>query len=153
MKEKFIITIYQKIYLNDNVVVFKSIGYKEDVYINIQDELHEITLYDNSKTRIILEYMESPYSFISDDAFCYGYPMTMDELRNENPQIAEDEILAEKYFEEISKIINIGIFNEEEDNLKILSVTESELQNINIKEIFKEKQSNKQKSKSRTKRN
>ena len=136
MKEKFIITIYQKIYLNDNVVVFKSIGYKEDVYINIQDELHEITLYDNSKTRIILEYMESPYSFISDDAFCYGYPMTMDELRNENPQIAEDEILAEKYFEEISKIINIGIFNEEEDNLIILSVTESELQNINIKEIF-----------------
>ena len=140
MSDKYIVTVFRKIPLNENIIVFQTVGILNEVYINENDEQHEITYYDQSGKRIILEYMENPYSFVSDDTYCYGYPCSIKEIKEENPQLTDNNILIQKYFEEIQKIINIGIYNEEKDNIRILSITEDNLQNIkkkvNVNELF-----------------
>ena len=37
MKEKFIVTIYQKIKLNENIIIFRRAGIVKDVYIDMSD--------------------------------------------------------------------------------------------------------------------
>ena len=136
MKEKFIVTIYQKIKLNENIIIFRRAGIVKDVYIDMSDELQEIMFYDNNQKRITLECMENPYILVSDDAYCYGSPIAMSDLKKLYPNIKTEEELAEKYLNEVSKIVNIGIYNEEKDSLKILVTNEEILKKHSDDELF-----------------
>ena len=138
MLEKFIVTIYQKIDLNDHMIIFRRAGVVTDVYIDLNKELGDITFYDSQKKRITLEYMENPYIFVSDDQFCYGYPLLMRELRKMYPNVLNDDALAEKYLEEVSRVVNIGILDDRDDSMKILVTNEETLKNSNVDDIFKD---------------
>ena len=136
MNEKYVATIYQKIYLNENLLLFRRAGIVSNILIDLTDELHEITFYDQSKRRITLEYMENPYIFVSDDAYCYGNPIAVDDLKNLYPEIQDDDKLFEKYLEEMSHIISFGILNENDDSMKIVTTNEEILRNSDIDELF-----------------
>ena len=86
MEEKYIVTLYQKIQLNENVIVFRRIGTIDNVQIDSNDEFQEITYYDNEGKRVIVECMTNPYTFVSDDIYCYGFPVTLSTLKEIYPQ-------------------------------------------------------------------
>ena len=81
MDDRYVATIYQKIYLNENILIFKRTGIISNFIMNKEDELNEVTFYDQNRRRITLEYMECPYMFVSDDAYCYGHPMLIKDLK------------------------------------------------------------------------
>ena len=137
MNEKYLVTIYQKIDLNENTIVFKRIGLVNDAVIKEDCGIEEITFYDENRQRITLGYMENEYVMISDDQFCYGYPMTYDELRTLYPDCLTSDELQERYWNDISKVINIGYLDEEHDKVKIIFTNEEELKNHDEDEIFK----------------
>ena len=137
MNEKYIVTIYQKIDLNENTVVFRRVGIVNDVIIKEDGGIEEITFYDDNRQRITLGFMENEYVMISDDQFCFGYPVTYDDLRKLYPDCLTTEELDDKYCEDISKVINIGYLDEEHDKVKILFTNEEELKKHDEDEIFK----------------
>lgn len=136
MDDRYIITMYQKIFLSDNILVFKRIGVVANVYINISDELNEVTYYDQLRRRVTLEYMDNPYTFVSDDGFCYGYPILLEELKNMYPDIQDKEELKRKYLSDISEVINIAYYDKEKDAVKIFVTNEEKLKEHDDDELF-----------------
>ena len=136
MDDRYVATIYQKIYLNENILIFKRTGIISNFIMNKEDELNEVTFYDQNRRRITLEYMECPYMFVSDDAYCYGHPMLIKDLKQLYPNIEEETDLFQKYFEKISHIICLGIYNEEEDSVKIITTNEEILKKSEEDKLF-----------------
>lgn len=137
MNEKFVATLYQKIDLSENIIVFRRIGAIRDINIDLTDELNQAICYDSEKKRVILESMESEYTFVSDDGFCYGYPMPINTLWQMFPECKNEEELMQKYLEEISEVINIAYYDPEKDKMKILVTNEKSLKEQESEEIFK----------------
>ena len=135
MEEKFIATLYEKIELSENIFLFKRENIIKEGYINLLDDMEELKYYDESNRRVILEYMENPYVIVSDDKYCYGYPITKDELEEMYPNLTEKEML-EKYRKEISEVINIAYYNELEDTVKLLVTNEEQLKQVDSDELF-----------------
>lgn len=125
--EKYIVTIYQKVDLSDNTIVFKRIGLAQDVTIVDNDGIEEITFLNEKNEEVTLGYMENEYVMISDEDFCFGYPITLSDLKNQYPECETIDELTGKYFEEISKVVNIGYYDDEKDKVKILFTNEDYL--------------------------
>lgn len=137
MNERCIATIYQKIDLSDNVTVFKRIGIVQDVVVKEDGGIEEITFYDGNRKKITLGYMENEYVVVSDEQYCFGYPVSYESLKQMYPECLTSEELETKYWEDISKVINIGYLDEEHDKVKILFTSEEELKKQDEDKIFK----------------
>ena len=124
MNEKYMVTVYQKIELNDNVMIFKKVQSLTDVYIDPSKDEDEIVVYDSQQKRIVLESMNSDYVMISDDQFCYGYPISLSDLKKLYPECNNMEELYEAYDNEISQVVTIGLYDEETDTVKIVFTNE-----------------------------
>ncbi len=137
MEETFIISIYQKIELNDNILAFKRVGIAKNAKIKMDDDFSEAVFYDEDKKRVTLDYMETDYAFVSDDKYCYSYPVTLSELKEIYPEsIAEEELIG-SYLDEISKVINIAFYDEVSDKVKVFATNEKVLREKDEDELFK----------------
>ena len=136
MEETFIISIYQKIELNDNILAFKRVGIAKNAKIKMDDDFSEAVFYDEDKKRVTLDYMETDYAFVSDDKYCYSYPVTLSELKEIYPEsIAEEELIG-SYLDEISKVINIAFYDEVSDKVKVFATNEKVLREKDEDELF-----------------
>ena len=52
MEETFIISIYQKIELNDNILAFKRVGIAKNAKIKMDDDFSEAVFYDEDKKQM-----------------------------------------------------------------------------------------------------
>ena len=138
MDDLYIVTLYQKIALNENIKVFRRLGVIANVYINLNDDFNEVTYYDNERKKVTVESMENPYCFVSDDIYCYGYPILIKELENMYPDIKDKEKLKEKYLTDISEVVNIAYYDKENDSIKILVTNEKTLKEHDEDELFRE---------------
>ena len=136
MDNKFIATIYQKVFLNENILVFRRVGVVKDLMIDFNNSREEAVIYDGEGKRILFESMEDEYTFVSDDSYCYGYPITMQVLKETYPNCVDESELLKKYFEEISEVVNIGYFDTEQDRVKILVTNEKMLKEHESDELF-----------------
>ncbi len=136
MNEKYIATVYEKIDINENIIIFKRVGILNDVYIDFEDELNEITVMDEEEKRVVLQPMENDYVMISEDRYCYGYPISLDSLKKLYPEIKKSDDLLEKYYDEISAVINIGYYDEETDTVKIVFTNEEQIKKQEPDEIL-----------------
>lgn len=136
MNEKYIASIYQKFPINDNIMVFRRTGIIKNAVINSKDDIDEITYYNDNMQRVTLEYMDNDYVMVSDDQYCFGYPITMKDLSEKYPEYILEEELIEKYAEEISKVMPIGYYDEEKDKVKILFTNEVTLKQQEEDELF-----------------
>ena len=138
MDELYIITLYQKIPLNENIKIFRRIGAIANVYINTTNEFDEVTYYDHERKRVTVESMDSPYTFVSDDAYCYGYPIPINDLQELYPCIDNMKELQEQYLKDISEVVNIAYYDRENDTVKILVTNEDILKEQDSDELFRE---------------
>lgn len=138
MDDRYIITIYQKIPLNENIMIFKRVGVVVNVYINMEDEFNEVTYYDKDRRRVTVESMENPYTFVSDDAYCYGYPIALDDLKELYPCIEDDNELREQYLKDISEVVNIAYYDRDNDSVKILVTNEEIIKETETDELFRD---------------
>ena len=136
MGEKFIVTLYQKIQLNENVIVFKRIGTIDNVLIDSNDDFQDITYYDKDRKRVTIECMNNPYTFVSDDAFCYGFPVTINTLKEIYPQKKDVTELKEAYLKDMSEVISFAYYDRENDSVKILATNEITLNEVGEDKLF-----------------
>ena len=136
MEEKYIVTLYQKIQLNENVIVFRRIGTIDNVQIDSNDEFQEITYYDNEGKRVIVECMTNPYTFVSDDIYCYGFPVTLSTLKEIYPQKKDIIDLKETYIKDMSEVISFAYYDRENDSVKILATNEITLNEVGTDILF-----------------
>ena len=108
MNDRYIVTLYQKIPLNENILTFRRLGIIENVYIDMTDDNQDITYYDKDRKRVTVESMDNPYSFVSDDSYCYGYPILLDDLKELYPCAIDNQELRELYLQDISEVVNIA---------------------------------------------
>ena len=137
MNENFIATIYQKIFLSENILVFRRVAIVQNLVINFDSEVEQGIFYDGDGKRIILDFMEDEYTFVSDDNYCYGYPMTLKILQETYPECIDENDLLRKYYEEISEVVNIGYYDTEKDRVKIFVTNEKILKEHESDELFK----------------
>ena len=124
MEDKFIATIYEKIELTENVFMFRRYAVLKEGTIDFKDGLDQLTYYDNEGKRITLDSMECAYTFVSDDRYCYGYPMLMEDLKATYPNIKTNEELILKYIQDLSDLICLSYYDQEEDNVKVITTNE-----------------------------
>ena len=127
MKDKFIATIYQKINITENIIVFRRVTIIKDATIDFSDGLDQLTYYDNNGKRVTLDSINCDYTFVSDDNFCYGYAMIIDDLKDLYPNVTGDDNLIKKYAEDLSDVLCLAYYNKEEDRVKLLTTNEGEL--------------------------
>lgn len=128
MNERYVATLYQKIELSDNTFIFKRVGVLPDSYINLENGIEELTYFDGEK-RLTLNSIECPYAIISDDEYCYGYPILMNHLQMDYPDITDEMELICKYMDEMSEVVNIAYYDEENDRVKLLTTNIEVLKN------------------------
>ena len=136
MDDLYIVTLYQKIPLNENILVFRRLGVIANVYIDLRNDLEEVTYYNNKHERVTVESMMSPYTFVSDDKFCYGYPLLMKDLQKMYPHIKNSEELKQKYLDDISRVVNFAYYDSSSDSVKILTTNEEIMKEYDDDELF-----------------
>lgn len=136
MDDKFIATVYQKIEITENIKVFKRVTIIKDATIDFSDGLDQLTYYENNGKRVTLDSINCDYTFVSDDSFCYGYAMIMNDLRDLYPNVTGDDNLIKKYVEDLSDVLCIAYYNKEEDGVKVLTTNEEELKKLELDEDF-----------------
>ena len=73
MEEKYIITLYEKLDITDNIILFKKKEIIKEAYIDYLDEFQEATYYDDDNRRISIDMLANPYTIVSDDKYCYDF--------------------------------------------------------------------------------
>lgn len=132
MESKFIATLYRRIELIDNVYIFKREGVIQEASINLLDELNPLTYYENNEKKELYS-IDSIYVAASEEEYYYGYPLDYVTLE----QIYKDtDDLIFKYIDDISEAINIGYYDEENDEWKIIITNEEQLKEADDLEIF-----------------
>ncbi|MEE3342673.1 MAG: AAA family ATPase [Bacilli bacterium] len=135
MEEKFIITLYEKIDLTDNIILFKKNKVIKNAVIDFFDEFQVATYYDEDNRRISIDMLESPYTIVSDDKYCYDFATSLSELREQYPGYDDDELYA-IYEEEISKVFEISYYDVENDRVKFLTSNEEVLEKVDEDCLF-----------------
>ena len=97
MDEKYIITIYEKVNLTDNIIVYKKKKIIKDATIDFLDEFQVATYYDEDNRRICIEMLENPYTIVSDDKYCYDFATKISDLKILYPD-CNDEKESETFF-------------------------------------------------------
>lgn len=133
--EKFVATIYKKIELSKNIFIFKREEIVKDATIDFTGEYDTLNYFKDGK-RILIEGIDSPYFLLSDELYCFGYPIEIDSLKNLYPKIKDEKELINKYSDEISEVINIAYYNEEDDRVKILVTGEEQLKEYESEDMF-----------------
>ena len=136
MEDLYIVTLYQKIPLNENILVFRRLGVIANVYIDLENDLEEVTYYNSKHERVTVESMESPYTFVSDDKYCYGYPLLLQDLEKMYPHIKNKEELKQKYLDDISQVVNFAYYDSSNDSVKILTTNEEIMKEYDDNELF-----------------
>lgn len=119
MEETYMAGLFEKEKLTENLYVFKQIGVITNAYIDITDELEELTYYDESGKKVVIQSLECPYFLISDETCCYGYAVQLSFLK-EKYQTENTTELALKYLDDLMDVLTIGYYDEETDSIKIL---------------------------------
>lgn len=123
MEDKFVATIYKRIELMDNIFIFKREGVIKDASIDLLDSFMPLTYYEKNK-RYELYPIDSIYVAASEEEYYYGYALDYETLKENYPDIDDEENLICKYIDDISEAINIGYYNEEKDEWKIIITNE-----------------------------
>ncbi len=135
MEEKFIVTVYKKIKLNENTFLFKKEGILTDAHIDLVDDLELLNYTNEYDEQKQLECMENEYVVVSDNEYCYGYPMTIDDLKDLYPKLNYEELI-EKYKEEISSSINLAYFDIQNDRVKLFVLNDKSFEEKEPDELF-----------------
>ena len=136
MEEKYVITLYEKIPISENIIVFKKNKIVENATIDFYDEFSEATFSGENKEEIKTKYLLNPYVVLADDVFCYSYPMSMEGLKQRYPEISDEEELIKKYDSEISKVFEISYYDNNTDDMKILTTNEDIMKKITNDDLF-----------------
>lgn len=116
---KNVATKYKKIRLFDGLYVYRFEGVVSNVdYDGFEDT---ITYYKKNEKRTIYN-MEDLDFTISDEKICFSDYLELEDLKNIY-QIEDEEKLLEKYKEDIVTIIRYGIFDVNNEVLKVVSST------------------------------
>ena len=138
MEERYMAVLYEKNQLSDNLYSFKRIGVITNGYINLTDEFEELTYYNDGQ-KITLQSLECPYFVISEEKYCYGYPMLISMLEEMYGKDLSIEEIACRYLDDISPILTIGYYDEEMDSIKILTSNEKVLKEVkDTDDLFRE---------------
>ncbi|MBP3461124.1 MAG: AAA family ATPase [Bacilli bacterium] len=138
MEERYMAVLYEKNQLSDNLYSFKRIGVITNGYINLTDEFDELTYYNDGQ-KITLQSLECPYFVISEEKYCYGYPMLISMLEEMYGKDLSIEEIACRYLDDISPILTIGYYDEEMDSIKILTSNEKVLKEVkDTDDLFRE---------------
>ena len=138
MDEKYLITLYEKIPITQNTMLFKKNRIVEEAYIDLKNEFEEATFYDDNNQRIKVESMYNPYTIVSDDKYCYNYPITIEQIKKIYPNIIDKNELAKKYDEEIDNVFEIAYYDKNNDKVKIFTTNEEVLKEKDTEDLFKE---------------
>lgn len=136
MEEKFIITLYEKIDITDNIILYKKNKIIKDATIDFFDDFQVATYYDEKKRRISVDMLENPYTIVSDDRYCYDFATTLSDIKEQYPGCWDEEELYRIYEEEISKVFEISYYDELEDRVKFLSTNEELLKEAEEDSLF-----------------
>ena len=138
MQERYLITLYEKIPVTDNIMLFKKNRVVKNAYINFNDDFEEATFYDENSQRIKVDSMYSPYTIVSDDKYCYNYPLTIDQLKENYPDVNSIDELIKLYDSEINDVLEISFYDKVKDKVKIVTTNEEILGKIDSEELFNE---------------
>ncbi|MBR3161833.1 MAG: AAA family ATPase [Bacilli bacterium] len=136
MEEKYIITLYEKVNLTENVIAFKKNRIIKNAYIDFDDDFQVATYYDEDQKKVSIEMLENPYTIVSDDKYCYDFATKLSDLKSLYPEYKDDTELYKKYEEDISKVFEISYYDEKEDRVKFLSSNESLLGEVEEDSLF-----------------
>ncbi len=136
MEERFIITIYEKIDLTDNIIIFKKNKIIKNATIDFLDDFQVATYYDEDNRRISIDMLENPYTIVSDDKYCYDFATRLSDLKEEYPDYYNENELFRIYEEEISKVFEISYYDVNEDRVKFLSTNEDLLKEVEEDSLF-----------------
>ena len=135
MEEKYIITLYEKLDITDNIILFKKKEIIKEAYIDYLDDFQEATYYDDDNRRISIDMLANPYTIVSDDKYCYDFAVSLSELKKIYPGYDDDE-LYRIYEEEMSKVFEISYYDPINDKVKFLSTNEELLETVDEDEVF-----------------
>ena len=136
MEEKYIITLYEKIDLKDNIIIFKKNKIIKNATIDFLDDFQVATYYDDDNRRISIDMLENPYTIVSDDKYCYDFATRISDLKEEYPYCHNENELYRIYEEEISKVFEISYYDANEDRVKFLSTNEDLLKEVEEDSLF-----------------
>ena len=136
MEEKYIITLYEKINLTDNIIIYKKNKIIKNANIDFLDDFQVATYYDEDNRKISIEMLENPYTIVSDDKYCYDFVTNLSDLRLQYPDCKDDNELYRLYEKEISKVFEISYYDESGDRVKFLSSNEDLLKEAEEDSLF-----------------
>lgn len=135
MEDKFVATLYKKIELHDNVFIFKREGVIKEAEIDLLDDMYPLTYNDGNKMKQLYS-IDSIYVAASDSEYYYGYALDYETLKEDYPNIDNEDELICAYLDDISPVINIGYYNEEKDQWKLIITNEEQLEKFDDASIF-----------------
>lgn len=135
MEDKFVATLYKRIELSDNVFIFKREGVIKEAEIDLINDMYPLTYYDGEK-RVELYSIDSIYVAASDSEYYYGYALDYETLKEDYSEIETEDELICAYLNDLSPVINIGYYNEEKDQWKLVITNEEQLEKFDDASIF-----------------
>ena len=136
MEEKYIITLYEKINLTENIIIYKKNKIIKNANIDFLDDFQVATYYDEDNRKICIEMLENPYTIVSDDKYCYDFVTQLSDLKKMYPDCKDDNELYKLYEKEISKVFEISYYDELGDRVKFLTTNEDILKEVEEDSLF-----------------
>ena len=136
MEEKYIITLYEKINLTENIIIYKKNKIIKNANIDFLDDFQVATYYEEDNRKICIEMLENPYTIVSDDKYCYDFVTQLSDLKKMYPDCKDDNELYKLYEKEISKVFEISYYDELGDRVKFLTTNEDILKEVEEDSLF-----------------
>lgn len=127
-----IITLYKKIKITDNIDILKKVKVIDGATIIFSTSgLYDTASYvDERGHRIVAQCIDNPEALLGNDKFLYGYPISLDSLKQLHSEAKTRRSLIKKYEEEMSEVFCWVYYDKENDSCKMFTSNEEMMKKI-----------------------
>ena len=132
MDERYVAGLYKAIELFDNIYAFRLEGLIENGKINPLDKKQKMVFtHDNSRKAVLP--LESGFNF--DTNYYYDNYIPYEDLCKRYPDAKSEQELLYTYLDEIHKDVLLGYYDEEKEQLKVVTTNDHFLKKCNLENL------------------
>jgi len=127
-----VLTLYKKIKITDNIDILKKVKvvYGANLMFSSSSLYDTASYFDERGHKIVVRSIDNPDALLGDDKFLYGYPVTLDSLRELYPMAKTRRALVKMYEENMSEVFCWVYYDKENDSCKVFTSNEEMMSKI-----------------------
>lgn len=125
-KEKYVAILFEKFNydVNNGIFLFKPIDVLSDCQMNFENDIL------TSKTGNEYLCMDDEILSYSEENMCYGYPMLLDDLKEQYDGLKDETEILKEYLKDISGTVYFGVYDAKEKRIKSILAPKDYVKNM-----------------------